>query len=239
MLHFDFKAGGAPDCKASAIQIDVKAVEDDGTFTGYGSTFDNLDSGGDIVLPGAFRNTLAKRKLPQIKMLRDHDSTKIVGQWVSLAEDDRGLKCTGRLFKDEVPLARETYALMKAGALDALSIGYRTVKAQWDEVGESRKIAEVDLWEISVVPFPMNEQATVDMVKGVFTERDIERALREAGVPGQFAKLVTTHGYPEASKRTGSHREGGSDADFLEALGGALQQIQKGIRDAHQGTDRP
>jgi len=215
--------------KAGSVAIQLKELSDDGEFEGYGSTFGNVDRGMDVVEKGAFRRTLKEKPLSSIKMLRDHDSTKIVGQWLALEEDERGLKVRGRLFskpEDGVPLGKETHTLMKMGALDALSIGYRTVKSAWDEQRGIRSLLDVDLWEISVVTFPMNEMATVDAVKQDLSERDVERILREGGAPAQFAKMVAIHGFHEAKRRLGSRREGGSSA-IAEAIR-ATTQMMKG-----------
>lgn len=218
-INLELKHGPSVEAKASAISFDVKALSEDGTFEGYGSTFGNVDSGGDVVMAGAFRRTLKERKLSSIKMLRDHDTRKIVGKWLELREDERGLYCKGQLFADGVALAKETLHLMREGALDALSIGYRTVKSLWDDGQETRSLLDVDLWEISVVTFPMNEMATVDAVKSTdLTIRDVERILREGGAPNEFAKLVALHGFSGANERLGSHREGGSDGSLADML---------------------
>jgi len=206
---FQIKSDPAVDTKAGAVPLDLKAVAEDGEFEGYLSTFGNVDRGMDMVMPGAFRRTLKERKLSAIKLLRDHDTRKVIGKWLSMEEDDRGLKVRGKLFAGTVQLATETLALMREGALDAMSIGYRTIKAQWDEEAGIRKLLDLDLWEGSIVTFPMNEMATVDAVKNDLTITDVERILREGGAPGAFAKLVAIHGFEGATKRLGSRREGG------------------------------
>lgn len=216
--NFQCKDGTAVDTKAGAVPLDLKAVAEDGEFEGYLSTFGNVDRGMDMVMPGAFRRTLKERKLSSIKLLRDHDTRKVIGKWLSMDEDDRGLKVRGKLFAGTVQLATETLALMREGALDAMSIGYRTIKAQWDEEQGVRKLLDLDLWEGSIVTFPMNEMATVDAVKGDLTITDVERILREGGAPGAFAKLVAIHGFEGATKRLGSHREGGASGASLAEL---------------------
>lgn len=213
------KDGNAVTSKAAAVPLDLKQIGEDGEFEGYLSTFGNVDRGADMVMPGAFRRTLAEKKLNQIKLLRDHDTSQVIGKWIDMAEDDRGLKVRGKLFAGMVQLATETLALMREGALDAMSIGYRTVKAQWDEQSGVRKLLDLDLWEGSIVTFPMNELATVDAVKGHLTITDIERILREGGAPSAFAKLVAIHGFDGATKRLGSRREGGqSDATIADMI---------------------
>lgn len=206
------------DCKAVAVPLDLKAVSEDGEFEGYLSTFGNVDRGMDMVMPGAFRRTLKERKLASIKLLRDHDTRQIIGKWLAMEEDDRGLKVKGKLFAGTVQLATETLALMREGALDAMSIGYRTIKAQWDEEQGVRKLLDVELWEGSIVTFPMNEMATVDAVKGDLTITDVERILREGGAPGAFAKLVAIHGFEGAQKRLGSRREGGESGKTIAEM---------------------
>lgn len=212
------KSDPAVDTKAGAVALDLKAVAEDGEFEGYLSTFGNVDRGMDMVMPGAFRRTLKERKLSSIKLLRDHDTRKVIGKWLSMDEDDRGLKVRGKLFAGTVQLATETLALMREGALDAMSIGYRTIKAQWDEEQGVRKLLDLDLWEGSIVTFPMNEMATVDAVKNDLTITDVERILREGGAPGAFAKLVAIHGFEGATKRLGSRREGGESGKSIAEM---------------------
>jgi HK97 family phage prohead protease len=216
--NFQLKSDPAVDTKAGAVPLDLKAVAEDGEFEGYLSTFGNVDRGMDMVMPGAFRRTLKERKLSSIKLLRDHDTRQVIGKWLSMEEDDRGLKVKGKLFAGTVQLATETLALMREGALDAMSIGYRTIKAQWDEEQGVRKLLDLDLWEGSIVTFPMNEMATVDAVKTDLTITDVERILREGGAPGAFAKLVAIHGFEGATKRLGSRREGGEGGKTIAEM---------------------
>src|ERR1700742_4462086 len=108
-------------------ELDLKAVADDGSFSGYASLFGVTDLGGDVVQPGAFTKSLKSKPAAKVKMLRGHDTSEPIGVWTSIEEDSKGLKATGQLILDTVK-GRETYALLKAGALDGLSIGYRTKK---------------------------------------------------------------------------------------------------------------
>lgn len=145
-------------------EFDTKAVSEDGFFIGYASVFGDVDQGRDVVQVGAFTKSLAKRPASRVKMLRGHDTSEPIGIWTSLQEDTRGLKVSGQLILDTVK-GRETYALLKAGALDGLSIGFRTVKDRLDRVKGVRHIEEIDLHEISIVTFPMLQSATVSRVK--------------------------------------------------------------------------
>lgn len=144
--------------------LDVKAVGDDGTFEGYASIFGLADLGRDVVSTGAFGKSLASRPAAKVKMFRQHRHDDPIGIWTDLVEDGKGLKAKGRLILDTT-LGRETYALMKAGALDGLSIGFRVLKDTFDRTKGLRILQELDLVEISVVAFPMNKASTVTSVK--------------------------------------------------------------------------
>ena len=111
-----------------------------------------------MVMPGAFRASLAKRGSGGVKMLFQHDPNTPIGVWLDIREDGEGLFVKGRL-TTEVERAREVLSLMRAGALDGLSIGYRTVRGRTDAKTGLRALKEVDLWEISVVTFPMLPEA--------------------------------------------------------------------------------
>jgi HK97 family phage prohead protease len=167
--------------RGATVEFDIKAVGEDGTFTGYAATFGNEDLGKDVVVSGAFSKSLARRPALKVKMLRSHDPSEPIGVWTELKEDSRGLLAKGKLILDTVKGA-ETYALMKAGALDALSIGYRTLKDRFDRVKGLRFIEEADLFEVSVVTFPMNPRAAVSAVKGLDPDRagEFVRALQRA-----------------------------------------------------------
>ena len=152
----------APELKFTA--LDLKRVEPDGSFAGYASLFDKEDLGHDIVAPGAFRDSLQQRGPAGIKMLFQHNPSEPIGIWEQLQEDARGLFARGRLMP-EVARAREVLALMRAGALDGLSIGFRTLLGRRDAKTGIRRLAKVDLWEISIVTFPLLPDARVAHVK--------------------------------------------------------------------------
>jgi HK97 family phage prohead protease len=155
------------------------AVEADGTFAGYASLFGKPDLGRDVVLPGAFAASLAKRGAGGIKMLFQHDPNQPIGVWSEVREDGRGLFVKGRLTAG-VARAREVLSLMRAGALDGLSIGYRTVRGRTDQKTGIRSLIEVDLWEISVVTFPMLPEARVSSVKSVRDRGRLVASIRAA-----------------------------------------------------------
>jgi uncharacterized protein len=139
-------------------------IDADGTVEGYASLFGEIDQARDMVMRGAFADTLATRGLRRIPMLFQHDPSEPVGIWLELREDHRGLFARGRLIPD-VTRGRELLSLLRAGAIDGLSIGFRTAKARIDPRTRIRRIYAVDLWEISIVTFPMLTGARVRSVK--------------------------------------------------------------------------
>lgn len=163
------------------IEIDIKAVGDDGTFTGYASVFNEVDLGSDSVQPGAFKKSLEVKSAARVKMLRDHRQDEPIGIWTEIIEDAKGLKVSGKLILETVK-GRETHALMKAGALDSMSIGYRAKQHRIDREKGVRLLDEIELHEISVVTFPMLPSATVSSVKHYEqdTLRDIASSLKAA-----------------------------------------------------------
>lgn len=137
-------------------------LDDEFVIEGYASLFGAKDQGGDVVEKGAYAKSLgADRK---VKMLWQHDPNEPIGIWDEVREDDRGLYVKGRLL-ESVSRAREAAALTKAGAIDGLSIGYRTVKSHKNEKG-LRCLSEVELWEVSLVTFPMLPEARLDAHEG-------------------------------------------------------------------------
>ncbi|MGV6839066.1 MAG: HK97 family phage prohead protease [Planktomarina sp.] len=144
---------------------------------GYASLFGKADQGRDVVQPGAYANSLARLKEDgrNVKMLWQHDPAQPIGVWDDVREDDMGLYVRGRLLAD-VPRAAEAAALLKAGAIDGLSIGYRTVKATKDERGQ-RLLHELELWEVSLVTFPMLPEARVG-AKGQSVDDTLARVAR-------------------------------------------------------------
>lgn len=190
-----------------ATRFDMKSVREDGSFEGYASLFGAEDLGRDVVMPGAFRASLSKRGPRGIKMLYQHDPNEVIGVWLKLREDMRGLFVEGKLLPD-VGRSREVLSLMRAGAIDGLSIGYHVVKAKADAKTGLRQLIEVDLWEISVVTFPMLPEARISAVKAARpTEREFERWLtRDAGFSRSDARLIIAAGYKALNTRDATMR---------------------------------
>ena len=175
--------------KTKSISFDVKAIGDDGTFSGYCSVFDVEDSYGDVVKAGAYADTIKawadKGKMPPI--LWQHNRSEVIGVWTKLTEDERGLYGEGRLLVKDVARAREAMALMKAGAIDGLSIGYRVQKWSYNEDDDVLELLAIDLKEVSIVTFPANEDSLIDSIKSILekgempTLPEFEKFLRDAG----------------------------------------------------------
>ena len=221
--------------------LDLKRVDRTGVFAGYASLFNVEDLGHDIIAPGAFAETLKKRGAGGVKMLFQHDPAQPIGIWTKLVEDGRGLYAEGRLLTD-VASAREVASLMRAGVLDGLSIGFRVVKARRDRKSRIRRIDAVDLWEISVVTFPMQPEARVTQppssasaVQPPFckrppTEREFERWLtRDAGLTRNEARALMRSGLKglEALRDAGAGNE--SEARLIRSIDQAADLVRNSI----------
>ncbi|MGF1659368.1 MAG: HK97 family phage prohead protease [Rubrimonas sp.] len=159
------------------LAIDPDAVREGARIEGYASVFDRPDDSGDEVAPGAFAASLARKGLG-VKLLWQHDPAQPIGVWETLAEDERGLYARGRLLT-ELRQGAEAAALLRAGAIDGLSIGYRTLRAVKAPNG-GRRLVEIDLWEVSLVTFPMLPEARA-VATGPEARADAEaRALADA-----------------------------------------------------------
>ena len=165
-------------------RMELKMLNEAGAFSGYASLFGEVDLGKDRVERGAFLRSLARKGPAGIRMLFQHDPAEPLGGWRVVREDGRGLYVEGVL-AEGVRRAREVHELMKSGAIDGLSIGFQTVRAKSEPKTGVRQILEADLWEISVVTFPMLPGARISDVKGGagaigLTQRGLVRAMRDA-----------------------------------------------------------
>lgn len=175
------------------LNFDVKMDESgksEGTFSGFAST-SHLDRGGDIVLKGAFKRTLKERG-DSVRILWQHDSKKPIGRPTLLEERDGGLYIEGKISDTE--LGREAMTLLKDGVIDSMSIGYSVNDSEYNGQGV-RVIKDLDLYEVSLVTFPMNEKAKVTGVKDDnLNVRDIEKVLRDAGYSRSQSKAIASAG---------------------------------------------
>lgn len=167
--------------------FEIKAVEEDGIFEGFGSVFGNVDAYKEIVAPGAFAESLSAWKssgrLPPV--LWQHRSGEPIGPYLEMEEQAIGLRVKGQLLVNDVQRAKEARALMKAKAVNGLSIGFVTREDSYDRVSGIRTLKKIDLWEVSVVTFPANPSAQISSVKSAIdaieTVRDAESFLRDVG----------------------------------------------------------
>lgn len=189
LRYYARKDGGEPlEIKLASLELKVEDKSDDYlTISGYGSVFGNEDKGGDIVMPGAFKACIAEGRKP--KMLWNHDPAQPIGAWDEMSEDERGLRMKGRISRKGK--AGEIADLIEMGGIEGLSIGYRTQEYEMDAEKGVRKLTKLDLWETSVVTFPMNEMAGIYAMKASeIDERDLERAFRDMGHSRRMAKAM-------------------------------------------------
>ena len=167
--------------------------EKEGSFEGYASVFNGVDSYRDTILPGAFKETISEKRI--IPMFINHDAYSIpVGQYTNLKEDEKGLLVKAQIDMNH-HLGPSLYSALKNKSMDAMSIGFRIRKggAYEDEETSTRKITNIDLKEISVVNFPADKEARVSVVKSEIqdlnTLKDFEYFLRDSG---SFTKSSAT-----------------------------------------------
>lgn len=163
--------------KFSQLQAEPCAA-DSCEISGYASVFGQRDNGGDAVQVGAFAASLKRIAASgaKVKMLWQHDPTKPIGIWDRVSEDSHGLKVHGRILPD-VQAGREALALLRAGAVDGLSIGYRTLRCE--KAGAGRLLHEIELWEVSLVTFPMLAQARARATQDEGTDADLAQTLAD------------------------------------------------------------
>ena len=207
--------------KHGAPMMEIKAIEDDGRFSGYGSIFGNKDSHGEVVMEGAFRKSLDahRTKGSRPKMFWQHDMGKPIGKWLEYGEDAKGLYMEGQLNMG-VQQGREAHALLKAGDIDGLSIGYRVIAAENDSKAKVIRLKELQLLEVSIVSLGSNDEALINDVKTwadgeMPSPREFEKWLRDVGDFSKskavaLASACAPHlrGDPEAEKL----------AEFLQEL---------------------
>lgn len=145
--------------------LELKSLDEKGYFSGYASVFNTIDKQNDIILNGAFKTSLDKIK--KIKLLWQHRADEPIGIFTKVKEDERGLFVEGKLLLN-VARAKEAYSLLKEGAVDGMSIGYKVSESNIDENSGTRIIKNLELYEISLVTFPANSEATITSVKNSY-----------------------------------------------------------------------
>lgn len=210
------------------LPLNIKSVKDSGEFSGYGSIFGNTDSYGDVVNKGAFDASLKswskKSRLPAL--LWQHQMDEPIGIYTRMEEDEKGLYVEGKLLINEDPLAKRAHAHLKAGSLSGMSIGFVTTDEDYDVDTGINNIKAVNLWEVSLVTFPANDDARISAVKSAIRagetpqQKLVEGLLRDAGLSRQQAKAFMSQGYKGLSQREAD--------DSLESLKNLTQKL-KGI----------
>ena len=192
--------------------FEVKATAEENnifTFEGYASTFNNIDYGDDIVIRGAFSNSLAKDS--QVPILWQHQMNEVIGISVQLYEDDKGLFIKGNLPKDDTLVSGRIIPQMKVGSIKEMSIGFFTKNYDVAKNG-IRLLKEIDLFEVSLVTKAKNPQALVSGFKSFETLRDIEQTLKDSGFSNNEAKTLISKIKEFSSKRDAS-QDNQRDAD--------------------------
>jgi HK97 family phage prohead protease len=198
--HTDIADGSA---RNYSFAFDMDGVSDLGEFEGYGSTFGNVDTFGHVVEAGAFTASLAdaRRQRRVIPMLWAHQTADPIGVWKSIREDSHGLHVRGKLLKDSISRARQTWELMRENAIGGMSIGFTVPKggAATDRNGVVR-FKSIDLVEISLCSIPVNTEARFTGVKSFESVRDVARFFREHGVARAAAERLAAGGYPALAR---------------------------------------
>lgn len=214
-------------------------------FEGHGSVFRNVDLGGDIVVPGAFRTSLADHKKAGTMplMFWMHQADQVPGKWTDMHEDEKGLYVKGALA--DTQLGNEMHTLMGMKAVRGLSIGYSLsgrrdadgsrLDRDWDEDG-NRLLKELDLWEVSIVSLAMNPLARIESAKARLSEsgeyvptiREVERSLREAGYSKSISRFMASKLFDDDDApggMPGGHRRESGDID--QAAADALKALEQ------------
>lgn len=190
-----------------SIKFEVKS-DSSGVIEGYASRFNEVDRGGDIIVKGAYAETLGRAKP---KMLWQHDPSQPIGVWDEASEDETGLYVRGRIL-DTVEKGREAKSLVEEGVIDGMSVGYRTLRAGRDEKG-NRLLQKMDLWEVSLVTFPMQDTARIDSIKAAdMSRREMEALLtQDAGLSRSVARALMDEGMRAVKAMRGAGDDGLSE----------------------------
>lgn len=217
-----------------SIDLDLKSLTDKGNFSGYGSVFNVVDKGGDIVAPGAFAESLEtwKKNGRTVPVLWQHQPDQPIGAWEALKEDDHGLLGEASLWLDDAPYARLAHRGMKSKAITGLSIGYRVKDYSVNKETGVYTLQKLDLVEISVVTNPMNDDARVADVKSMLeagrlpSVREFEDFLRDAGFSKSQAAAIANGGLTKLSRgEPGGEKGDETNRAILAILAGAHTKL--------------
>ena len=212
--------------KYKDVKIQLKENGTEGSFFGYAAVFNNTDLGGDIIAPGAFTKSIKEN--PQVPVLWGHDTREVIGMNKEWQEDSVGLHVTGQLIMD-VQRAKEARSLIQAGAVKGLSIGYDALVVDYSKSSDGiRILKEVKLWEYSLVPFPMNPEATITGVKSL---DEFESRLREV------IAYVEEHSDAIPSKKNGLIDQAIKQLSILRGVGKTSEPAEVDIQNAAAKCD--
>jgi HK97 family phage prohead protease len=234
--------------KDFAFKVKLNSDDPAGTIEGYVSAYGNVDRANEIVMPGAFADSLSRQKREgnYPLMLWQHDTREPIGVWEDLADDGKGLWGKGRLLINaNVPTADKVYSLVKNDAVRGMSIGYREIDVEPGKDGEPTKLIKLDLLEASIVSFPANRKAMVENVKSEdenkaiklwkgfehlarcfrdgepLSVKQFEEFLREAGFPKSVAVQIASVGYARSIR---------SESEGNEATSEAVARLRAAVR---------
>lgn len=223
--------------ETKTISFDLKTDDEKGRFSGFGAVYNNVDFGDDVIEPGAFAESLdminnGKTRVP---ILWQHDWYEPIGHWENLKETEDGLRGDGLLLIDTDQKAMKAYGLIKHGSISGLSIGYSVRDFEMGKIGTRtiRRLKKLDLREISVVTFPMNDEARIDAVKAAeMTERQMERLLRrDAGLSQVVAKALLAGGFKAVQAR----RDVGGNEEIAEMIRKNISALTSLNNEVHNG----
>lgn len=204
----------------TAGSFEIKSDNSDtGRISGYGAHYGNVDRGMDVIKMGAFSEITRK-----VKMLYQHDASKLLGTWDIVKEDSNGLIVEGDI-NLKTTLGRDVFELAKSGALSDMSVGFKTQDFEYDS-NSVRNIKKAELFEVSLVSFPMNEKANIISVKSsdIDNERDFEHFLKQAGYSNKQAKAITNHGF-----KSFMQKKDNDNSHESENILKALQDLKKSV----------
>jgi len=201
-----------------AFPIEFKNLSDLGDVVGLASVYGNIDRQGEAIAPGAFRASIARLAGKGLPMMREHRADLTCGVWTGFEETGGALRVTGKLLLD-TQAGREAHSLAKAGALGGLSVGFSNAKRT--VAGGKRTITEGDLLEVSLVAIPANAEAVIEMVKSTPGPREIEAALKAAGLSNRQAKAAAVGAVKALAAKDPSNEQ----AALAAAISDARQRI--------------
>ena len=210
----------------ASFHLDIKSLSDAGQIVGLAARYGNMDADGESFEQGAFAKSAAAIKmggrLPA--MLLHHDRTRPVGRWDSFEESVAGLIVQGQIAL-EANDGRDAYALVKGGALNGLSVGFRTIA---DKIASNvRVITEAELFEVSLVAVPSNPMTRIDGVKSLPDVRGIEEMLRNGGISGRKAKAAASAAWRALQGQDAEHADEAKLAEILKNATTGISRYQE------------